>query len=231
MPSRRIIVICGLLAVLGFAWLTWRGLSSRSSLRDPPAPTINKQPVSFASRVFDPAAPPADMPPLALGEDAECDSDFISSASVSGESQQTDATHATVTITEVRVTLQLNITIWLPAGVAPHVIEHEQGHRQISEYYYQTADKIARRIAVYYMGIQIEISGTNLNAESSKMLRQMATEFTDEYNRELSPGPAQLLYDAITNHGRNQVIVKDAVAAALKNVKIASTRPAANPRI
>jgi len=207
LPSRRIIVICGLLAVLGFAWLTWRGLSSRSSLRDPPAPTINKQPVSFASRVFDPAAPPADMPPLALGEDAECDSDFISSASVSGESQQTDATHATVTITEVRVTLQLNITIWLPAGVAPHVIEHEQGHRQI------------------------EIAGTNLNAESSKMLRQMATEFTDEYNRELSPGPAQLLYDAITNHGRNQVIVKDAVAAALKNVKIASTRPAANPRI
>jgi hypothetical protein len=180
-------------------------------------PIIDKQPVIFASRTFDPASPPADMPPLSSGESAECDSQFLSSASVRGESRPTDATHATVTITQVKVTLQLNINIWVPIGVTQHVIEHEDGHRQVSEYYYQTADKLAERIAAPYMGKQIEITGTDLSAESSKMLQQMAAAITDEYNKELNPGPAQLLYDSITDHGRNEVVVKDAVAHALKN--------------
>jgi hypothetical protein len=187
-------------------------------------PTINKQPVAFANRTFDPATPPTDMPPLAPGEIAGCDSDFLSNASVRGESRQTDATHATVTITQIKVTLQLNIIIWVPTRVTQHVIEHEEGHRQVSEYYYQTADKLAERIAATYMGKQVEIAGTDLGAESSKMLRQMATDITDEYNKELNPGPTQLLYDAITDHGRNEVVVKDAVAHALKNITIESTQ-------
>jgi hypothetical protein len=229
LPSRGLIVLCALLGVIIFGWLTWRGFSSRRQLTEAPVMTINKQPVAFANHTFDPASPPAGMPPLAPGESAECDSDFLSSASVRGESRQTDATHATVTITQIKVALQLNISIWVPAGVTQHVIEHEQGHRQVSEYYYQTADKLAERIAAKHVGKQVEISGTDLGAESSKMLQQMAADITDEYNKELNPGPAQLLYDAITDHGRNEVVVKDAVAHALKNVMIESTQPAANP--
>jgi hypothetical protein len=169
------------------------------------------------------------MPPLSHGENAECDSNFLSSASVHGETRPIDATHATVTVTHINVTLQLQINIWVPIGVTPRVIEHEDGHRQISESYYQTADQLAARISAAYMGKQIEITGADLGAESSKMLQQMATEITDEYNRELNPGPAQLLYDSITDHGRNEVVVKDAVTHALKNTAIDSAQPAANP--
>jgi hypothetical protein len=229
LPSRALIVLCVLLGVLIFGWLTWRDLSSRRQLKESPVPTIYKQPVAFTNRTFDPATPPTDMPPLASGESAECDSNFLSNASVRGESRQTDATHATITITQIKVTLQLNINIWVPTGVTQHVIEHEEGHRQISEYYYQTADNLAERIAATYMGKQVEINGTNLGAESSKMLQQVATEITDEYNKELNPGPTQLLYDAITDHGRNEVAVKDAVAHALKNIVIESTQPTSNP--
>lgn len=229
MRSRGLIVICVLLGILIFGWLRWRNFSSRRQLWEAPAPIISKEPVAFANHTFDPAAPPTDMPPLAPGENAECDSDFLSNASVRGESRQTDATHATVTITQIKVTLQLNINIWVPAGVTQHVIEHEEGHRQVSEYYYQTADKLAERIAATYMGKQVEITGTDLGVESSKMLQQMATDITDEYNKELNPGPAQLLYDEITDHGRNEVVVKDAVAHALKNVTIESAQLAANP--
>src|SRR3984893_5755080 len=203
----------------------WQDFSSRRQLREALVPTINKQPVGFASRTFDPATPPNDMPHLAPGETAACDSDFQSNASVRGVSRQTDATHATVTITQIELTLQLTINIWVPTGVTQHVIEHEEGHRQISEYYYQTADRLAERIAAKYMGKQVEITGTDLGSESGKMLQQMATDITDEYNRELDPGPTQLLYDAITDHGRNEVVVKDAVAHALKNITIESSRP------
>lgn len=212
--------------MLILGWLNWRDVSVRRQLREVPEPTIYKQPVNFANRAFDPSSPPPEMPPMAAGEFAECDSDFLSNANVSGEARPTDATHATVTLTRIKVTLQLNITIWAPAGATPRVIEHEEGHRQISEYYYQTADKLAGQIASTYMGKQIEIAGTDLNAESTKALHQTATDIADEYNRQLNTEPTQLLYDAITDHGRNEVVVKDAVAHALKNATIESTQPA-----
>jgi len=219
-PLRRLILLGVLLGVLIFGWLRWRDLSSQREPREDSVPTISKQPAAFANRTFDPAAPPADMPPLASGENAECESNFLSNASVGGESRQSDATHATVTITHIKVTLQLNITIWVPTGVTQHVIEHEEGHRQISEFYYQTAGKLAERIAATYAGKQVEITGTDLGAESTRMLEQTAADITDEYNKELNPGPTQLLYDAITDHGRNEVVVRDAVAAAVKNIAI-----------
>jgi hypothetical protein len=226
---RRLIVLCVLLGMLLFGWFMWRDSSSRRQLSEAPAAAINKQPVAFANHTFDPATPPADMPPLATGETAECDSEFLSNASVRGESRQTDATHATVTVTQIKMTLQLNINIWVPVGATQHVIEHEEGHRQVSESYYQTADKVAERIAATYMGKQVEITGADLGAESNKMLQQIAADITDEYKKELDPGPTQLLYDAITDHGRNEVVVKDAVAHALKNITIESPQPAANP--
>jgi hypothetical protein len=226
LTSRGVVVFCVSLGALAFGWLAWRHFSSPRQLTEAPVPTINKQPIAFANHTFDPAAPPTGMPPLAPGENAECDSEFRSSASVRGEPRQTDATHATVTVTQVNVTLQLNINIWVPTGVTQHVIDHEGGHRQISEYYYQAADKLAERIAAKYMGKQIEITGTDLGAESNKILQQMATDIADEYSNELNPEPTQLLYDSITDHGRNEVVVTDAVAHALKNTTIESTHHA-----
>ena len=225
MSLRRLLVFCVLLGAPIIGWLSWRELSSRRQLSELRVPRISKQPIVVASRTFDPAAPPADMPPLAAGENAECDSDFEANASVGGETRLSDATHGIVTVTQINVTLQLNITIWLPAGVTQHVVEHEEGHREISESYYQRADKHAERIATTYMGKQVDITGTDLNAESNKVLQKMATEITEEYNKELNPEPAQLLYDTITDHSRNEV-VKDAVAHALKNVPVESRQPA-----
>jgi hypothetical protein len=186
-------------------------------------PVIEKQPASFANRTFDPAAPPSDMPPMSEGENAECESNFTSNASVGSRTLRTDATHAIVTITQVKLTLGLNVTIWVPAGVSPHVMEHEQGHRQIAEHYYQTAEKVATRVAAPYMGRKTEVAGSDLDAEANKFLHQLAVEITDEYERQLDPGPAQLLYDNITDHSRNDVVASDAVARALKESTTTAT--------
>jgi hypothetical protein len=189
-----------------------------SSLAQMPGVTINKQPATLAKRTFDPARPPADMPPPTPGEDAECDSDFLSDANVGGQARQTDATHATVKISQIKVTLQLNITIWTPVKVTQHVIEHEDGHRQISEYYYQTADKLAQQIAATYMGKQVVITGADLHVELSKLLQKMGADITDEYNKQLHAEETQLRYDVITNHSRNEVAARDAVAQSLKEI-------------
>ncbi len=229
MPSRRFILLCVLGGAVVLGGLGWKDFASRRQRREVGVPTIEKQPATFTSRTFDPAAPPADLPPLTPGENAECESNFLSNASVAGETRQTDATHATVTVTQIKMTLQLNITIWVPVGVTQRVIEHEGGHRRISEYYYRTAGQIARRIAANYMGKQVDIAGADLNAESGRMLHQIATEITDSYGRELNPEPTQLLYDAITDHSRNDVVVQDAVAHAIKNAAVEASPPLTNP--
>jgi hypothetical protein len=221
---RHVVVPCVLLGGILFGCHTSRDSSSTRQPREA-AVLIQKEPVVFASRTFDPAAPPADMPPLPPGESAECDSDFLSRASVRGQPQRTDATHATLTITQVIVTLQLRLNIWLPAGATQILAEHEDGHRQIAEYYYQTADKLVEQIASTYIGKRLEVTGADLDAESAKMLQLVATDITNEYNRQLNSNPTQLLYDNITDHSRNGVIAKDAVEHALKNAAIEATQP------
>jgi len=223
---RRILVICLLVALLALGWVNWRDVSSRPQVRNLPAPTIFKQPANIASFSFDPQNPPADMPPLTPGESAECVSDFGANANVAGQTRRIDATHATLTVTQIKVTLQLKIAIWVPTDVTQRVIDHEGGHRQISEYYYRTADRLAARIAANYMGKQVEITGRDLDAASMEALKQMGSEITEDYDRELNPEPTQLLYDSITDHSRNEVVVQDAVDHALKNVSMESPQPA-----
>ena len=165
------------------------------------------------------------MPPSIPGELAVTDSNFISDARVGGDALQVGGSGAMVTITQITVTLQLNITIWVPINASQHVIEHEEGHRQISEFFYQTADKLAAQIASTYMGKTIRVTGSDTHAEITKLLQRLGAEITDEYNKELNPDPTQLRYDEITDHSRNEVDSKDAVAQALKDAAPTSTRP------
>ena len=232
MQKRAIILFFGLLGLVGLGYLGGRLKMPAGSAQEPAekAPVkIIKDPAAVATRTFDPSAPPADMPPLRPFEIAVCDSDFVSNASVSGESRKDGPTHVTITVKHVTVTLDLRVTIWLPLRATEHVVEHEDGHRQISEYYYQSADKIANQIADRYIGRQIDVSGSDLNAASSEALQQLAAEITAEYNKELNPGPTQELYDTITDHSRNETVAKIAAESAINNAEIAAIRPAAVP--
>jgi hypothetical protein len=217
-------VLFGLI-VLGAAGC--QGPSSIGRVKELRAPTIIKEPARVVTRTFDPANPPADMPPLASSSEiAQCESDFTANANVGGKAQRTDSTHAVITVSQISITLQLNVIIWVPEGVSQRVMEHEQGHRQISEYYYQTADKLAAQIAANYMGKQVPITGADLDAEFHKALQGIGGEITEEYDKQLNPNPTQLLYDSITDHSRNDVAVQDAVDHAVKNVSVESGQPA-----
>ena len=225
---RRFIVSCVLLGGLVCGCHTSREVSSTPQIRKD-AVLITKQPVAYVSHTFDRAAPPADMPPLGTGETALCDANFLARSSVRGQPRRTDASHATITITQVLMTLQLQINVWLPTEANQVVADHEEGHRQIAEYYYQTADKLAERIAATYTGKRVDVTGADLDAESSKMLLQVATEITNEYTKQIDSNATQLLYDDITDHARNGVVAKDAVDHALKNAAVEAIQPIQNP--
>lgn len=219
MLLRKYILLCVLLGIVFLVGLTWRHPPSLLPAKQAPSLTINKQPATFSMHTFDPSAPPADMPALAAWEQAECDSSFVSDANVKARTEILDPAHGMVTVTGLKVTLQLTIDIWLPLGAAEHVIEHEQGHRQIAEHCYETADKVAAQIAAAYLGKQVSVSGGDLNFEINKLLQQMCAEITSEYSEKLNPDLAQNRYDDITDHSRNDVSAAEAVAEVLKDVQ------------
>lgn len=179
--------------------------------------TITKVPVNAGTKTFDPLRPPRDRPPLRPPEEAVCASDFLSDASVGGQAEQTDATHGKVTINQIKVTLQLDLTIWLPTNPPKTTVDHEEGHRQISEYYYKNADGVARRIAERYLGKVIDLSGRDLRKAASMALKQAGADITNEYNRQMPVETTQARYDLITEHSRKDIRVADAVALALRD--------------
>jgi hypothetical protein len=197
--------------------------SSDSSVSTPPpkdAVQITKLPAAYLFHKFDPSAPPSNMPPLHPGEAAVCDADFIARSSVGGQPRRTDSTHATLTITKVLMTLQLQTNVWVPADAPQAIADHEEGHREIAEYYYQTADKVAEQIAASYIGKRVEVTGDDLDVASNQKLLEIATEITNAYTTQINSDPTQLLYDNITDHSRNGVIAKDAVDHAIKNAAV-----------
>jgi hypothetical protein len=214
---RRLLIVLVLFIVGGAGALVWLrthdfAKPAADAGAKAAAPIIDKQPAVVSTRRFDPASPPADMPPLHAGEQAQCEANFMSGALVSSQRRKTGAASSTLTITQVKMTLQLAITIWIPEGVTQKVLEHEEGHRQISESFYASADKVAERIAASYIGKEIIVAGGDLEGEANNALQKIGAEITAEYNKQIDPNPAQLRYDEITDHARNDVLVRDAVA-------------------
>jgi len=200
-----------ILVVLSFA-----GMSSVWTDQAQAQVTLTKVPVNVSTQTFDPRRPPRNMPPLTPPEEAVCASDFLSDASVGGQAEQTDATHGKLTINQIKVTLQLDITIWLPKNPPKTTAEHEDGHRQISEYYYRNAEMVARRIAERFLGKVIDLNGHDLRKLASAALKQAGAEITNEYNKQMPVETTQARYDSITEHSRSDIRVADAVALALK---------------
>lgn len=200
-----------ILVVLSFA-----GLSSVWTDQVQAQVTITKVPVNVSTQTFDPRRPPRNMPPLTPPEEAVCASDFLSDASVGGQAEQTDATRGKLTINKINVTLQLDITIWLPKNPPKMTVDHEDGHRQISEYYYRNAEMVARRIAERFIGKVIDLNGRDLRKLVSAALKQAGAEITNEYNKQMPVETTQARYDSITEHSRSDIRVADAVALALK---------------
>jgi len=194
------------------------------------APTtvkVTKKPADVQHRTFDPRRPPREMPELKPPENAVCASDFLSNANVGAQGVQIDATHAKLTVNLIEVTLQLNITIWLPVNPPKTVVEHEEGHRQIAEYFYKNADAIARRVAEPYLGKTLEISGRDLRKAASVAVDKIGGEITDAYNKEMQVELTESRYDAITDHSRKDIPVPDAVAQAIRETAPASFQPTA----
>jgi hypothetical protein len=187
---------------------------------------INRESPAVEHRKFDRNNPPADMPPLEPPEAAVTKAVFGVATQfaiqVVSEQNRGGKTVAKVKVTEVTLDLSLKITIWVPSDAAKVIIDHEEGHRQISEYFYEDAEKIARNLAQKYAGKVYEAQGNDAEAAGRAALDKVIEELSQKYMSETQnlAVKANVIYDKITEHSRNQKISVDkAVKQSIERAK------------
>jgi hypothetical protein len=77
-------------------------------------------------------------------------------------------------------------------------------------------DKLAEKIAAPYLGKQIQLTGPDFRGAMSKALDNTGTQITNEYTKELPVERTQQRYDALNDHGRNDMSAKDSMDRAIK---------------
>lgn len=187
---------------------------------------VNKTRPVVEHRTFNRAHPPADMPPLE-GEEAAVtksvfgiESEFA--VEILSQNNRNGKTVAKIKVAGVTVNLTLKVTIWVPEDAPKTIIEHEDGHRQISEYFYKDADRVARNIAQQFIGQTYQSEGTDADSASRAALDKALNDLSQGYMTQVQgiSVKANVIFDEITNHGRNQKIsVEKAMKQSIDRAK------------
>jgi hypothetical protein len=187
--------------------------------------TIDHKPLTVERRTFDPAHPPADMPPLKGGEAAVTESKFDCRVGmkyqVVGHKREPNGCVTTLTVQSVQATLQLNVIIWLPKGAAQKLAAHEEGHRRIAEQVYADAQQVARTVAASIDGKEVNGQAADCESADKQATDSFARQFCEQYLKRTFDVARQVgdLYDDLTAHGTRADPAEDeAIRQAFKKI-------------
>ena len=177
---------------------------------------IVAKPIHVEHRIFNRAHPPRDMPPIKDNEAALCYYQFGCEADCQMESARTLFKLKPARITKVKLTLSLDVTVWLPENDNAKMRAHEEGHREIAETIYRDAPEIARKWGNRAVGITLQ-SSLKDEAAAQAELKKIQQELMAAYMQETAKrcDRAQVYFDSITAHGLNNLAEKAAVEKAL----------------
>ena len=209
--------------------------SELTGVNEPPAEVVvNHEPPVVHNRTFDPKNPPAEMPPLKPGEAAVTESGYSCATAVevfvvSQQPLGAAACRATVRVGSVTATLRLEITVWVPQGGAHKLTAHEQGHRTIEERYYAGAKDVAERLCRDMIGREFTAEAADCDAAVQAASRNAANQLNGQYLAAIQYPAARagVLYDELTDHGRNDLGEAKAIELAMKKQREEQRAPAA----
>lgn len=176
---------------------------------------IDRKPMVVERRTFDPAHPPADMPPLKGNEAAVTESKFDCRVAMHyelvGHKQTVDGCVTTLRVKQVEATVKLDVIIWLPTGATAKLRAHEEGHRQIAEQIYQGAERIGRNAGATLDGKKVTGKGTDCPAADKQATDSSAGQFCHEYLKRTVGVAGQVgeTYDELTAHGTRSTPAED----------------------
>jgi hypothetical protein len=203
--------------LFGIAWLALLG----PDLESAGGVAVTRQQPVLETRVFDAEAPPAEMPLLGDRERAVTHSEYGIAAEVRvlvvGDYPELDLVGSVVEVESLAIDLGLVVTEWVPDDAPLALVEHEEGHRRISELFYEDAEAIARRLAARYVGRSFRGRGVDVDEARRAAMNEVIRELNRDYLRatHVAAARANELFDDITDHGRRDVAIDEAIAAAV----------------
>jgi hypothetical protein len=188
---------------------------------------VNRKAAQVAHRTFDPNKAPTDMPPLGSNEAAVTHSAYGVGAQVQvvvvNESKSASGQVVSeMRIESVKVDTTLAITVWLPKNASKSLVAHEEGHRRISEMFYEDAESIAREVAQPYVGRTIRATARSVEAAREAAMTKAIGEVNGAYmaRTQIPSSRVNELFDRITDHGRNtRVSVHNGIRRALEQYR------------
>jgi hypothetical protein len=178
--------------------------------------TVKKAAPTVAQRRFDPKHPPRDIPVFVPGEGGLVHYEFTTDIAVAGDTDTLGPGSVNVIIDTADINLSVPITMWLENNPPQRIVEHENGHVAIVEYYYANIDVYARQAAQAIMGKTF--SGTGKDKQSAEDdATHKATQQIEQYildHTRVRAVACNDRYDKITDHSRNPGSQADAVAQA-----------------
>jgi hypothetical protein len=170
---------------------------------------VTKRPAVIERKTFDPNNKPADLPPLTGDERAAAVSRFEIKAQLgftpgtTKQDKESGRWTANIRTQQLEIILTLKVVIWLPDGAPEKYKTHEEGHRQILEDVYKTADKVAKRVGQTYIGRGGKGTGDSAQAAQQAALKGLMQAMADEYLAETEKRAERVnaLYDELTAHG------------------------------
>lgn len=183
---------------------------------------VAKAPAVVEKKTFDPKNRPPDTPAARGNEEGVVDAKFVVTTQpgfTPGTTKQgSDGKWtANVRTQQMGMQLTLKIHVWSPEGMSDQAKAHLDGHRQIVEDVYKTAEKVAAKLGQTYVGRGSKGTGDSTQAAQKDALKTLMESLASEYMAatEKRADRVQEIYDELTDFGAKAApSVADAIKQA-----------------
>ena len=208
--NRRALLSCAAMVPLA-------GLLRRPAVGQGSAVRVTREEPITVRTEFDPARPPAEMPPLTPPEAGICKSTFVLSASVTYSAERLSGLAARIYVDGLDIVTRLRFDIYTAQGAPPKLRAHEEGHRAIGEHYYSGAAKIAEDIGRRLIGVTFDGTGIDQEAAQENAFGKAVAEIERDYMARIRvpSAAANERFDEITRHGLEAIEESEAIARAI----------------
>jgi len=183
----------------------------------PPSVQVRVEAPVVAYHSFPPGQPPPQVKELSGREAGLCYTELATQIRIGVEYPRLSIKKPVVTVTSLEFVVGAKITIWVEEGSSPKILDHENGHRAISEYYYHQAQPLARKLGEQAVGRKIPLNEKPTDAAIAAATEALRAELLTEFEKQIDQRNrfAQAAFDTITDHSRNDVPNKEAVTKAI----------------
>ncbi|MDZ4833159.1 MAG: hypothetical protein SGJ27_05095 [Candidatus Melainabacteria bacterium] len=227
MARRFLVTTSGLLA----AFFLSSGIGSSCAAETAVDIKVDKQPPTVVRRTFNPWNPFEPHPNLEKGQQALTEFSYglsvgIDDIDVVDQEERHGRWFVHIRPKNVRATLTLPITIWIPQGAPKKCVAHEEGHKVIVERIYEFAGDI---ISHYAGKTHTDVSpgeGASLELAVKDAHRRSVSDLNKNYRGTVFDYSLMITkeYDRITRHGLNPISEEDAIKQSFDKCSSEMTR-------